>query len=71
MNGKHKFNVFFNPDIEDNSDTVNHINNGVLYRYTATLYTDDAYLFANTPVDLVYLNPNLGFELEDSNENIK
>lgn len=71
LNGKHKFNVFFNSDIEDNSDTVNHINNGVLYRYTATLYTDDAYLFANTPVDLVYLNPNLGFELEDSNENIK
>lgn len=53
LNTKHKFNLFFNPDIEDNSDTVEHINKGVLYRYTANLYTDDAYLFANTPVDLV------------------
>lgn len=53
LNTTHKFNLFFNPDIEDNSDTVEHINRGVLYRYTANLYTDDAYLFANTPVDLV------------------
>lgn len=54
LNTKHKFNLFFSSDIEDNSDTVEHINKGVLYRYTANLYTDDAYLFANTPVDLVY-----------------
>ena len=53
LNTKHKFNLYFSPDIEDNSDTVEHINKGVLYRYTANIYTDDAYLFANTPVDLV------------------
>lgn len=61
LNTKHKFNLFFNPDIEDNSDTISHIEKGVLYRYTANLYTDDAYLFANTPVDLV---------VEDINRNI-
>ena len=61
LNTRHKFNLFFNPDIEDNSDTISHIEKGVLYRYTANLYTDDAYLFANTPVDLV---------VEDINRNI-
>lgn len=49
----HNFNVYFNPEVEDNSDTVEHINKGVLYRYTASFYTDDAYLFANTVVDIV------------------
>lgn len=56
LDTKHKFNLFFNSDIEENSNTVEHINKGVLYRTTANLYTDDAYLFANTPADLVFGN---------------
>lgn len=54
LDNEHHFNLFFNDNIEDNSDTVEHVNKGVLYRYTATLYTDDAYLFANTPEKLVF-----------------
>lgn len=46
VNGEHKFNLFLNDEIVDNSDTVNHINNGVLFRHTLTMYTDDANLFA-------------------------
>lgn len=45
LNIKHVFNIFIESDIVDNSDTVEHINKGVLFRNTMTLYTDDAYLF--------------------------
>lgn len=45
LDTEHVFNLFFNADIVDNSDTVEHVNRGVLYRYTSTFYTDDAYLF--------------------------
>lgn len=45
LNTKHVFNLMFNDDIVDNSDTVEHVNKGVLYRYTSTWYTNDAYLF--------------------------
>ena len=41
----HNFNLFLENDIVDNSDTVEHVNKGVLFRNTITLYTDDAYLF--------------------------
>ena len=43
---EHVFNIFLDSDIVDNSDTVEHINTGVLFRNTLTFYTDDAYLFA-------------------------
>ena len=39
------FNIFLNDDIVDNSDTVEHINNGVMFRNTLTFYTDDARLY--------------------------
>ena len=41
----HNFNMFLNDDIVDNSDTVEQINKGVLFRNTLTFYVDDAYLF--------------------------
>lgn len=41
----HNFNLFLNDDVVDNSDTVEHINNGVMFRNTLTFYTDDARLF--------------------------
>lgn len=41
----HNFNMFLNDDVVDNSDTVEHINNGVMFRYTMTFYVDDAMLF--------------------------
>ena len=42
------FNFDINPDITDNSDTVEHVNKGVLYRYTSTWVVKDAYLFEGT-----------------------
>lgn len=44
---KHNFNLFIDDSVIDNSDTVEHINNGVMFRNTFTMYTDDAYLFAS------------------------
>lgn len=41
----HNFNIFLNDDVVDNSDTVEHINNGVMFRNTLTFYTDDSRLF--------------------------
>jgi hypothetical protein len=48
VDGKHVFNLDINPDITDNSDTVEHVNKGVLYRYTSTWVVKDAYLFEGT-----------------------
>lgn len=45
LNIDHNFNLFLNDDIVDNSDTVNHVNTGVMFRNTLTFYTDDAILF--------------------------
>lgn len=48
VDGQHVFNFDINPDITDNSDTVEHVNKGVLYRYTSTWVVKDAYLFEGT-----------------------
>ena len=41
----HDFNIFFNTDIEDNSDIVEQKNRGEYFRQTIGFYTDDAYLW--------------------------
>ena len=41
----HTFNLYLNSEIVDNSDTVEHVNTGVMFRNTLTFYTDDALLF--------------------------
>lgn len=45
LNIKHKFNLFMDPDVVDNSDVTEHKNRGVYFRNTIHFYTDDAYLF--------------------------
>ena len=47
LNMEHKFNLFLESDIVDNSDTIEHVDKGVKFRNTLTFYTDDAYLFAS------------------------
>lgn len=42
---KHRFNIFFNSDIEDNSDIVEFKNRGEYFRQSISFYTDDAYLW--------------------------
>lgn len=46
LNGEHHFNLYLDDDVVDNSDTIEHLNKGVLFRNTLTFYTDDANLFA-------------------------
>lgn len=42
---KHHFNIFFDNDIEDNSDLTQHSKRGRYFRQTIGLYTNDAYLW--------------------------
>lgn len=44
---EHKFNLFIDPDVQDNSDVVSHINDGVIFRSTFTMYCPDAYLWSS------------------------
>lgn len=60
---KHNFNLLLDPDIVDNSDVTNHINDGVLFRSTFTMYCDDAYLWAGK--DLLIPNLDITMEMED------
>ena len=45
---KHNFNIFFDSNIEDNSDIVDQPNHGEYFRQTLSIYTDDAYLWRGT-----------------------
>lgn len=41
----HKFNLFLEETVNDNSDIVNHPSTGTVFRTSINAYTDDAYLF--------------------------
>jgi len=45
INQNHVFNLFFDNEVEDNSDIVEQLNHGEYFRQTISLYTDDAYLW--------------------------
>lgn len=66
LNIVHKFNIYFNSDIEDNSNIANHINNGTYYRQDLTFYSDDAYLWHANYQPLVEIEPGLTFSYEKS-----
>lgn len=60
----HHFNLFVEPDIEDNSDIAEHMNKGEYFRQTINLYTDDAKLWKSTsrgPTSAI-INFGLGME---------
>lgn len=61
INMAHKFNIYFNSGIEDNSDIANHITNGQYFRQDMTLYTDDAYLWRANWQNKVAIAPNITF----------
>ena len=66
LNIAHKFNIYFNSGIEDNSDIANHVNNGTYFRQDLTFYTDDAYLWRANWQDTVKINTNVSFSYENS-----
>ena len=63
----HKFNIYFNSGIEDNSDIANHLNRGTYFRQDLTFYTDDAYLWRANWQDTVKISTDLYFSYEASN----
>lgn len=67
LNIAHKFNIYFNSGIEDNSDIANHINNGTYFRQDLSLYSDDTYLWKANYVNKVEVAPDLYFNYGLSN----
>ena len=62
INMKHKFNIYFNSGIEDNSDIANFDTNGTYFRQDMTLYTDDAYLWRANWQNKVAIASNITFD---------
>ena len=71
LNIAHKFNIYFNSGIEDNSDIANQQNRGTYFRQDLTFYTDDAYLWRANWQNKVAIKPNLTFSygLDNLNKN--
>lgn len=65
LNIAHKFNIYFNSGIENNSDIANHINRGVYFRQDLSFYTDDAYLWRANYQNVVKIDPNINFYYDD------
>lgn len=61
INMKHKFNIYFNSGIEDNSDIASHITRGTYFRQDMSFYTDDAYLWRANWQNRVDISPTLQF----------
>ena len=66
---KHRFNIYFNAEIENNSDIGNFKNNGTLYRHDLSFYSDDCYLWKSRYDDRVTVYPEFNFN-NTANENI-
>lgn len=69
LNLAHKFNIYFNSEVEDNSDIANHNVNGTYFRQDINFYTDDAYLWRANHIDKVSVSPGLYFYYEDDSGN--
>ena len=67
INMAHKFNIYFNSGIEDNSDIANHDTHGTFFRQDMTLYTDDAYLWRANWQNKVAISPTLSFNYDIPN----
>lgn len=59
---KHVFNVYLDPDVEDNSDIVDHINRGEYFRQTISMYTDEAYLWKSSTRPRTELDIELNYD---------
>lgn len=68
LNIAHKFNIYFNSGVEDNSDIANFDNNGTFFRQDMTFYTDDAYLWRANYQQLVQIESDLYFDYGDPSQ---
>lgn len=71
LNLAHKFNIYFNSGIEDNSDIANHINKGTYFRQDLTFYTDDAYLWRANYEHYVEIVPKIYFNYDLNNPSLQ
>lgn len=62
LNIAHKFNIYFNSGVEDNSDIANQSLNGTYFRQDVTLYSDDSYLWKARYENKVKIEPDLYFD---------
>lgn len=62
LNIAHKFNIYFNSGVEDNSDIANQSLNGTYFRQDVTLYSDDSYLWKARYENKVEIEPDLYFD---------
>ena len=62
---RHRFNIFFDLDIEDNSDIVSHKDRGEYFRQTIGIYCDDAYLWRVNTRDVIEFECDT-VEIDDS-----
>ena len=65
LNIAHKFNIYFNSGVEDNSDIANHNSNGTYFRQDVTLYSDDSYLWKARYENKVEIKKVLDYLLVD------
>lgn len=65
LNIAHKFNIYFNSGIEDNSDIANHENRGTYFRQDLSFYVSDAYLWRANYQNVVKIDANTNFYYED------
>lgn len=68
INMMHKFNIYFNSEIEDNSDIANFDNNMNYIRQDLTIYTDDAYLWRANWQNKVGIDANTYFTFDTQAE---
>lgn len=68
LNIAHKFNIYFNSGIEDNSDIANFNTKGELIRQDLTFYTESSYLWRAQWQPLVEIQPDLYFSYGVDND---
>lgn len=71
LNIAHKFNIYFNSGVEDNSDIANHGTRGQYFRQDLTFYTDDAYLWRSNYENLVKIDTENYFSYDKSDFTIE
>lgn len=71
LNIMHKFNIYFNSEVEDNSDIANYDNHMNFVRQDMTFYSDDSYLWRANYMDKVAIDAKTEFSYKVQDEKYK
>lgn len=69
-NLKHTFNIFYDQNIEDNSDIMGQLEHGEYFRTTLSVYTPDAYLWKCT-TEKPHIFGGVDFYVKDGDKYVK